>query len=312
MFTLKPLTEDYLELVLEWRNSPEIRNKMYTRHIITKAEHIRWYQIAKKDEKKCNLVCFDEGTPIGFINFYNIDKEKGTAFWGFYSGDTRKKGRGSQMEFLAIDFAFSELNINKLCCEVLGSNYAVAQFHRKFGFQIEGRFKKQFFDGQEYDDIYRLAIFKQQWFDCLREPFEKMLSSVKMIEKNRVGQRYSEKVVFTVQQIHDFTKLTGDKNSVFPDIEAAKKHGFPQQIVPGFLYSTVFSRIIGTIFSGFVTVYTKQNMILKKPVFLNQIVEVRLCIVSKIGNKIIMMTNLFDHETQDQLLEGEVEMILLK
>ena len=46
------------------------------------------------------------------------------------------------METLALDYAFNELKINRLECEVLEFNSKVISFHKKFGFQEEGR-KKQ-------------------------------------------------------------------------------------------------------------------------------------------------------------------------
>jgi UDP-4-amino-4,6-dideoxy-N-acetyl-beta-L-altrosamine N-acetyltransferase len=301
MFSLKPLSKKYLDLILEWRNSPEIRNKMYTRHLISKNEHYEWFKRSENDDSKYNLLCFKEDDPVGFINFYDISQIGKTAFWGFYTGNVAK-GTGVQMEFLAIDFAFSVLQLNKLCCEVLGKNYTVAQFHRKVGFQIEGKFKNQFFDGKDYDDIYRLAVFKKQWNDGLKNQFQKILKKEKA--EIRIGQRYTESISFTFDQIKKFAALTG-----YLGIEQTIKSGFSNQMVHGFLSASVFPKILRTSFLGFYADYTKQNLIFLKPIYPNQIVIAKIRIISIIGKKIILETNLFDEKTGDLMVEGEAEII---
>ena len=67
------------------------------------------------------------------------------------------------MEFLALTFAFEELGIRKLCCEVLSFNAGVVKLHEKFGFLIEGRFIEHFRRNDEFADIVCLAKFRKSW-----------------------------------------------------------------------------------------------------------------------------------------------------
>ena len=89
-------------------------------------------------------------------------------------------------------------------------------------------------------------------------------------EELKIGQSYEMSRVFTQQEVMDFAKLSYDTNPIHTDLEFAKKTQFRQIIVPGFLTGSMFSAIIGTKFPGFGSVYMKQEMVFRKPVFPGQ------------------------------------------
>lgn len=164
MFSLRPITEDDLALILKWRNQPEIREKMYTTHVISEEEHYAYFERIKDDTTKRYFMCIDDQEqPVGVINFTEINTHSRTAFWGFYSGDTSRRGVGTQMEYLALKYAFDEINLHKLNAEVLSTNQPVLEFHQKFGFQVEGAFRQHHLTPEGYVDVYRIAILQQDW-----------------------------------------------------------------------------------------------------------------------------------------------------
>lgn len=166
MYSLRPVTDTDLPLLLEWRNQPEIREKMYTRHVISEAEHYAYFERIKNDPTKKYFLCVDhEGTPVGVVNFGQIDLQNHNAFWGFYSGDMKRRGIGTQMAYLALNYAFDVLSLHKLSGEVLSTNTPSLEFHKKVGFQTEGVFREHYLAPTGYLDIYRLAILKDAWND---------------------------------------------------------------------------------------------------------------------------------------------------
>ena len=64
-YTLRPLEEKDLPIILEWRNSEKVHSKMLTDHKITWEEHYSWYQRMKGQPIKRNLVFEYNETPIG-------------------------------------------------------------------------------------------------------------------------------------------------------------------------------------------------------------------------------------------------------
>lgn len=173
-YRLRLMTEDDLETVLGWRNQPWIRANMYTDHLISLEEHRAWFSRAKVDPSVVHLICEGNSKPIGCVNFVQIDSKNQKAFWGFYLGEENgPKGRGSAMEFLALEYAFGPLNLRKLCAEVFAFNEKVLKMHGKFGFQQEGNYRQHVLKNGQYEDVVAIALFKDDWV-LLRDKLEKI------------------------------------------------------------------------------------------------------------------------------------------
>ncbi|MCG9790049.1 UDP-4-amino-4,6-dideoxy-N-acetyl-beta-L-altrosamine N-acetyltransferase [Vibrio mediterranei] len=162
---LIPLSFDDLENILEWRNDPNIRSNMYTSHEISWEEHLAWFERLKEDSTKQYFVVKIAGESVGVVGFSEINVVKGIATWAFYASPQAPRGTGSLMEYFALEHAFSELNLHKLRCEVLGFNKTVVKLHKKFGFKEEGVLRSAFHDGDTYYDIVHLGIFASEWND---------------------------------------------------------------------------------------------------------------------------------------------------
>ena len=89
-------------------------------------------------------------------------------------------------------------------------------------------------------------------------------------EELKIGQSYEMKRIFTQNEVMVFAQLSYDTNPIHTDPEYAKTTQFGQLIVPGFLTASLFSAIIGTRFPGFGSIYLKQDMTFRKPVFPEQ------------------------------------------
>ena len=160
---LLPLEESHLQKILDWRNEPAVRQNMYTSREIIFAEHKRWFHSLAGDNSKAYFVAVIDGVECGVIGFSEINSVQGVAAWSFYTSPNALRGSGSLMEYYALDYAFNNLLLHKLRCEVLSFNKAVVKLHTKFGFLVEGQHRDAFFDGTKYHDIYHLGIFSNEW-----------------------------------------------------------------------------------------------------------------------------------------------------
>ncbi|MGR5354128.1 UDP-4-amino-4,6-dideoxy-N-acetyl-beta-L-altrosamine N-acetyltransferase [Vibrio sp. DNB22_19_2] len=158
-----PLSHNDLDMILEWRNAPEVRSKMYTSHEISLEEHRAWFERLKEDPTKTYFLAQLNGEPVGVVGFSEINLVPGIATWAFYASPTAPRGTGSLMEYYALEYAFTNLELHKLRCEVLGFNQIVVKLHKKFGFVEEGRLRDAFYDGSTYHDIVHLGIFAPEW-----------------------------------------------------------------------------------------------------------------------------------------------------
>ena len=158
-----PIKENNLQMILDWRNAPEVRENMYTSHEISITEHKRWFDCLEKDNSKAYFIATINGTECGVVGFSEINSVKGVATWAFYCSPNALRGSGSLMEFFALEYAFNKLHLHKLRCEVLSFNKAVVKLHTKFGFIIEGQHRDAFYRDEKYHDIIHLGIMENEW-----------------------------------------------------------------------------------------------------------------------------------------------------
>lgn len=176
MGKLRAIQESEVELMRQWRNTPSIRKNMYTRQEIGETEHLAWWERLKQREDQRYFMYESQGEPLGVVAFVSIDPLSSNASWAFYASPDAPRGTGSRMEFLALDYAFTDLCLHKLYCEVLAFNEAVIRLHEKFGFSVEGVFREHHKVDQAYVDIYRLGILNSEWEQKRQELADKFAS----------------------------------------------------------------------------------------------------------------------------------------
>ncbi len=162
---LRDITVNDEQMVLEWRNRPEVARYMYTDHRITPEEHRCWFQRVLKDQTCRYWIVVCDNEDVGLAGITEIDRQNRRCYWAFYlaAPSVRGKGIGSYVEYSILSYVFDELKLNKLCCEVLASNEAVANMHRSFGFSVEGTFREHIWKSGRPHDIVCLAMLRSQW-----------------------------------------------------------------------------------------------------------------------------------------------------
>lgn len=167
---LKILQQEDLPMVRAWRNDESIREYMFTDHFITEREHLCWFFKAFNDKTVKHFICEIDDEPIGYVNFVDINTEFKRAYWGFYLNPLVEVciTAGVLMEFCAIEYAFKELQLHKLCCEVLSSNPRVLAMHQKMGFTVEGSLKQHILKKGKYLDVWTLGLFIHDWLENYR------------------------------------------------------------------------------------------------------------------------------------------------
>ncbi|MDH5573371.1 MAG: UDP-4-amino-4,6-dideoxy-N-acetyl-beta-L-altrosamine N-acetyltransferase [Gammaproteobacteria bacterium] len=136
---LREIQREDLEIILQWRNHPNVRKAMFTDHEITLEEHLAWWNRVKDDNTKLNLILEYEDKPVGVLNFY--DMKDGECVWGFYLDNWTERNRQSlfkiwdAMEREALDYAFNISGCKRLLGETFEFNSAVLQMHYRYGFK---------------------------------------------------------------------------------------------------------------------------------------------------------------------------------
>jgi len=129
------MTDEQKQMVLTWRNNPNVRKWMYNQKEIPLEEHREFIESLKlSKDKRYFLVDSDKGY-IGVIDFTDISKD--SSYFGFYSNPESKiPGIGRILERVSIDYAFNVLKVGLLKLEVFVDNVKVVNLHKKFDFKI--------------------------------------------------------------------------------------------------------------------------------------------------------------------------------
>ena len=159
---LRSMTYEDLLMVLSWRNHPEVRHFMYTNHEISFDEHCSWFERAEHDTKTYLKIYENGGEAFGFINI-GLLRSLQIADWGFYLAPHAPRGSGHILGNEVLKFAFGELQLHKLCGQVLGFNERSIAFHKRLGFLEEGRLRDQHFDGVNYHDVVCFGLLANEW-----------------------------------------------------------------------------------------------------------------------------------------------------
>lgn len=137
---LKNIEYSHLDMILKWRNHPDIRAVMRTDHEISVHEHLAWFNSVRNDStKKVVLYCYQDDI-VGVVQYFNINNITKECWWGFYlnnyNTDTRKRLRyWFDLEKDAISYARDYLRCESLLCEVFDFNTVVLDVHKRFGFR---------------------------------------------------------------------------------------------------------------------------------------------------------------------------------
>lgn len=116
---------------------------------------------------------------------------------------------------------------------------------------------------------------------------------------------------FTQEEVVRFAELTGDNNPIHVDAEYAATTSFKKPIIHGMLGATVFTKVLGTQFPGYGSIYLKQTLEFLRPMYAD--VEYRAVFTIKSINPAKHIAEIsgeiFDAQTKKIVTRGMATMI---
>ena len=163
----RKITEDDLEMIMNWRMMPEITKNMYTDPKLTLDDQKKWFKRISESKDEFHWVIETEGVPVGVANFSKWDKDANLIHTGSYIAIKEKRSikLALNLQFALYTFAFDVLGVNKMCQEVLGNNIPVVKLNERLGIKLEGVLRQAKRKGDEYLDLYSMGILKSEWLE---------------------------------------------------------------------------------------------------------------------------------------------------
>ena len=133
------LTEEEKKLVLEWRNSPEIRQWMLNTDIITYQSHCEYIKsLETRTDRYYWLVYTPDNYPIGVFDIVNVDIIRNIAETGDYA-KPQKFGDGFYFLRECLFFYFNILGFGNNYTEADVDNTNIHSLNTFFGIKYNGK-----------------------------------------------------------------------------------------------------------------------------------------------------------------------------
>ena len=159
-----------LEIIRAWRNSPDVSRFFAEKEQISEIQQEEWFKKLSVDKSAYYFVIEHDDQPIGVCNLKSINWVHRTATLGMYfvpAGDYHGF-LPIEAAIILFDYAFSYLNLRKVYGDTMAVNQRVVEFCKGLGFKVEGVREKHVFHNGEYVDLILVGLFRQQYFDAVK------------------------------------------------------------------------------------------------------------------------------------------------
>lgn len=157
--------KEHIELIRQWRNSPEVSKYMYSDEYIREEEQDKWFKKISNDQTSKYWIVEYDNKKIGVASLTQINLHFSSCYWAFYLGDTSNRGAGigAKIEFNVLSYVFESLGLNKLRAEVFAYNDKVVKMHEKFGFRREAYYREHCPKNGKFEDVVGIGLLKSEW-----------------------------------------------------------------------------------------------------------------------------------------------------
>lgn len=121
-----------------------------------------------------------------------------------------------------------------------------------------------------------------------------------------IGDSAELKVIATDEIVRNIANVSGDNNPVHLDNQYAEKTVFKRRIAHGLFCLNAISKLLGTVLPGEGTILLSQTFNYKFPVYIDDCVEVKVCVRDiKSEKRIYILDTICINQNGKVVLEGE-------
>lgn len=168
LVNLRPGNEADIKYLLKWYNDIELNKLAGWSDTKVKASKLRFNMSMSFGYDPLNLIIEDKyKKPIGTIQLYNIDESNKCCKLGIRIGDRDYWGKsyGKDAIITILEYAFTNLGMNRVTLKVYEYNERAYKCYIKCGFKKEGITRHSaYIDGNYYDEVL-MGILKSEYLE---------------------------------------------------------------------------------------------------------------------------------------------------
>lgn len=157
---LRPITLNDTELIVRWRNNPNVQKFFIYQEKFTKECHEKWFKekVVTGNVVQYIIEVLDQNTtyiPIGSVYYRDINHDFKSAEFGIFIGEDicRGKGIGSRVCKEFTNFGHRSLGFHRIFLRVLSNNLQGYKSYKKAGYRVEGVFLDMVKISEKYEDV---------------------------------------------------------------------------------------------------------------------------------------------------------------
>lgn len=161
---LRPLERDDLRFVHKLDNTESVMRYWFEEAYEAYVELCDLYDKHIHDQSERRFIIEKQGENLGLVELVEINHiHRRAEFQLIIDPAHQGNGYASIAIRLAMNYAFSVLNLYKIYLVVDSENKKAIHLYQKIGFQKEGKLKHEFFINGQYRNAIRMFIFQSQF-----------------------------------------------------------------------------------------------------------------------------------------------------
>ncbi|WAT01404.1 spermidine N1-acetyltransferase [Rouxiella chamberiensis] len=158
---LRPLEKDDLMFVHRLNNNANVMRYWFEEPYEAYVELEDLYAKHIHDQSERRFITESEQNRVGLVELVEINHiHRRAEFQIIIDPNHQGQGFASEAAALAMDYAFSVLNLYKLYLIVDKENDKAIHIYTKLGFEVEAELRDEFFVNGEYRSVIRMCIFQ--------------------------------------------------------------------------------------------------------------------------------------------------------
>ncbi len=162
---LKRLTENELELMMNWRMRQGISKMMFNNVKLTIEGQRKWFEKIKDSTTEIRWVIWKDEVPVGSMYFVDIDRNNMRCESGWFIAE--KEGFGFEqviaLQRNSFDYAFDVLGLNRIYGSIMDINKGLPRMLEMCGIDKEGVMKQHVCKDGVFHDITIVGLTKDVW-----------------------------------------------------------------------------------------------------------------------------------------------------
>lgn len=162
---LRPIEVEDLPLIVKWKNDRQITNMTSSYKPITLSQEELLYDLDQESTNTYRYIIDIDRDAIGYCGLTNIDwkSRRCEIFIRVSRKDKWGKGYGTDSIKLLLNFAFTDLNLNKIFLTAYEDNMEALTLYEALKFKKEGVLREHAFNQGIYKNMVIMGLIKSEW-----------------------------------------------------------------------------------------------------------------------------------------------------